>query len=318
MTEGTYTRKPFISFDRIDDKGVRAEVFVYTGFAFIDSIQETDSHKASQVKFKAEGAKYTVNGFVKNDTPVLEECIKAYETGEPLEFRIEKVRKSDKDRTIPMSQLSPPNDSTAARENTFRNLVAVRHSDSEWIIGDNISTRLEEDPIQTRAGGAYEGSFEEFTGKTSNSHNSMTQSYTPHVQSFESSSFYDKNPDGEINPGSSTVATFINTLSFVRKYNHNNDNLLSEEETQEVALTIIRVANELQKRIYNGKIPKPCLNFGSHTRARAIVFDLIDNLYPITPNIIRDKQEMKSWANKLLKEGYDTWEWAITHAEKFI
>lgn len=315
----TFVRRPWINLDQVDANGVRAEVQVVSGIAMITDVKE--SERAAQFAFKADNNKYEIRGNTPKASKVYEVAKKAYEEGVPLEFRIEKVRKKGVDRTIPFDELFAKGDMSGARENIFKNLVAVRpvsmdgEPQEEWVLSSAIKTRFEEDPVDAVNGSAYDVSMEEFTGGQSNQ---TVKRSAPKSKEFESSQFYDRNPDGEINPGSSTVATLINLLTFVQEYNRDHEGFLSEEECRSIAVTLLAVTNELQKKIYDGKLDRPHLNFASHTRARAIMFELIRQSYPITPSVARDQDKKKEWGKALIADGLDVWRWSISHVERFL
>lgn len=314
----TFSRTPWINLDKIDDNGIRAEVQVTTGVGTVDVLELSPKGGAYKVHFETDNNPNGVGGYFPKDDPLVEVLKEYKESGEPIEFRMEKRRQNHVDRSLPMIEISPPWDMKAARDNTFKGIVAVKGLDSEeWVRSPNQRTRAEEDPQDsTDPGNAYAVSLDEFTGGVT-----TQQPTVPPVimgRSFEAPPYADYNNNGSLNPGSYAVAVPVTLFSFIEDYCR--ENKLEIEDSQKVALTrtLLKVANRLQIDVYDGQISAPMLGAGSHTRARAIAFQLINNSSPITVEIASDKEAQRKWAAGIVNRGGKIWKWAISQAEQYM
>ena len=318
----TYSRAPFITYDAIDANGVRAEVRVVTGIGNIIDVEKSSKGKAVNVIFRVENTEYKLNGWTPNDDPVYEVVEKAREANEPIHFRIETRRKENVDRTLTISEIAPPRNSDEARKNTFKSLAAVKLlDDEEWTLSPKIKTRLEEDPVSSSSESPYDMSLEEFTGgKPANAAKRATTPSYNH-NNFEAPPYALKNNDGSLNYGSLAIAVPITLYGYILDYERNNpENVENITEKQRILLTrtLLRANNELQLSVYDGKLEKPALTAGSHTRARAILFEVIRTFYPITMDILSSKESLLEWKNNLVSKGLGVWKWSISEVEKIV
>lgn len=310
----TYSSHPFISHDGLDENGIRAEVRVVTGYGNIKDIEPSANGKASNVIFSVENTKYLLKGWAPEDSDVMKKVHKAQENNEPIYFRIETRRKDHVDRSLPMDTVAPKKDMNAARDNIFKSLAAVKlKDDEEWTISKHALTRLEEDPRQGGAHSAYDYSIDELRGSSK----PVADNRSGSRHSIESTPFFTRNNDGEINPGSTAVAVPLNLYNFVAEWNRTHENV-DFSEKQLIALTkaMLLTANRLQKDIYNGKLEEPDLALGSHTRARALVFDVTRNFFPITEETVADKKSLQNWADEVYNKALSMWKWSIEEINK--
>lgn len=316
----TYSRRPFVSFDKIDEKGVRAEVRVSLGYAVVEKIEPSGKGKSAKISFKAENNPHLVGGWAPVDDPVMEIVNDAFESKEPIHFRIEQRRKNDVDRTKTMDELAPAGDMKLSHANTFRALVAVkRENDENWVMSPHIYTRFEEDPVDTNHTSAYDVDLESFTGGKTNNVSTQNNFST---KGFESAPYVSRNPSGDVNAGSIAVSVPLNMYSFVLDFEreHNIEGL-TDGQRATLAKVMLIAANELQIGVYSdteNPLEKPDLSLGSHTRARAIVFEVIRTFYPLTTNVAENKESLLEWKNNIVTKGLAMWKWSINEALPFI
>lgn len=313
--QNTYSSSPFITYDGIDENGIRAEVRVVKGFGEIDKIEESSNHKAANIIFKVSNTKWKSSGWVPVNSDVYNKVLEAQNKNVPIEFRIETRRKEKLDRSTPISVLAPERDMEAARENVYKSLAAVKFEDEDdWTISKFAVTRIDEDP-NTPSGihSAYDNTPEEL-GKTKKSAPTYEKDNTGN--SIESTAWFTHNRDGSVNPGSTAVSVPLNMYFFVSEWNRDHNLELSESAKVTVTKALLSIANKLQVAIYDGKLENPDLSLGSHIRARALVFEVIRNFYPLENTTVQNASNLTSWENDIYKKALSMWKWSITEIEK--
>jgi hypothetical protein len=307
----TYTRKPFISHDGLDEKSVRAEVKVLMGYGDIDSTELSTAGKSMKVSFKVENTKFLSSGWAPVDSNVSKKIEEAKELNVPVYFRIETRRQKNIDRITPIGELSSL---ANAKDNIHKSLAAVRiNEDDEWTISPHAVTRLDEDPA---AGGTY--SAYDMTPEQREANSSGPQTPAPSGGS-EPAPYITYGRNGAINPGSMAVAVPLNILSFVAEWNREQlDGILDEKKQIVLTKAILSAANELQKSIYDGNLKKPDLGAGSHTRARALLFETIRSNHPITNELFESKETLIAWRKQLVDRCLLMWKWSILEVENLL
>lgn len=303
----TYSARPFISYDGPDENGVRAEVKVTKGFGNVSTIEPSAAGKAFKVSFSVENTKYETSGWAPLDSAVLKKVQEAKERGEPIHFRVETRRKPNIDRTTPIAELS---DLSRAKDSIVKSLAAVKFDeDAEWTISQQAVTHMAEDP-PTGGNGIYKATAPDLNkpGNSAPAPWSGPGEPPPYVTTLK---------NGNINPGSMAVAVPINLLAFVAEWDREHDEPVGEKKRAVVAKALLSAANELQLKIYEGELEKPDLSAGSHTRARALLFEVIRAYYPLTSEVVESKESLVEWRNKLIEKSLSIWKWGISEAQHF-
>lgn len=310
----TYSSHPFISHDGPDENGIRAEVRVVTGYGNIKNIEPSANGKASNVVFSVDNTRFDLKGWAPEDSDVMKKVHEAHDNNEPIHFRIETRRKDHVDRSLPMDTVAPKKDMNAARDNIFKSLAAVKlEDDDEWTISKHALTRLEEDPRTSGAHSAYDHSIDELRGSSK----AATENRGGSRHSIESTPFFTRNNNGKVNPGSTAVAVPLNLYNFVSEWNRTHEDVdFSEKQLITITKAMLLTANRLQKDIYDGELEEPDLSLGSHTRARALIFDVIRNFFPITEETVADKKSLQSWVDEVHQKALSMWKWSIDEIEK--
>lgn len=314
----TYSSHPFTSYDGPDKTGLRAEIRVVKGYGRVSEIENSKNGKASNVVFSVDNSKYTSKGWAPNDSKVIKKIKEAQESGEPIHFRLESRRKDNIDRSIPIDELLPKGDMTAARENTFKSLAAVKfEEDTDWTISPHALTRIDEDPSTGGGNSAYDHSLEELQGASQKSSSNSSNYDSGSNYGIESTPFHTRNSNGDVNPGSVAVAAPLNIFNFVAEWNRTHDDVtLSDKKIIAITKAILATSNRLQVDIYDGVLESPDLRFGSHTRARALIFDVTRNYFPITDEIVSSKESLQEWVDSVYSKSLAMWKWSISEIDK--
>lgn len=308
----TYSSRPFISHDGPDEKGIRAEVKVIVGFGYVDSIESSNAGKAAKIAFRVDNTEFKTTGWVPKDDPVMNVVNDA--SGEPIHFRVEVRRKNSVDRTIPISEILPPGDMKAAKDNTFRSLVAVKkEDDNKWTQSPMMMTNMAEDPS---LGGAK--SANDFTLDELRAANPKTSSNTSNSPKIENPPFVLYNNDGEINPGSVAVSVPLTIYNFVCDYVTEHKIDIPDKNKIVATKAMIKACNELQLKIYDGKLDTPDLTLGSHTRARALVFESTKHFFPFTEEIMTDMEKLSEWKTNTVEKSLKMWRWSISEIASIV
>lgn len=122
-----FTNKPFdfISLDGGDPSNniPPAEVRVRKSTGVVSKIDVNEEKGVANVSFRIEGLKHPIHGWVGTKETVFELAKTAFESKEPVEFRIEAQRKFNIDRQIPIAELT--SDMESARESVRNLLVGI-------------------------------------------------------------------------------------------------------------------------------------------------------------------------------------------------
>lgn len=309
---GFWSSKPFVSYDGKDENDVRAEVEVVHGFGTVRELQRKD--KTAKVIFQAAHDKYFPAGWLPFGQEAWDMIEKAEADGTPIYFRIEKVRRKGVDRTLPISTWKTMDEN---RENTNKSLAAVRFNESDpWTFNKYAVTNPKEDPsANSERPSALNMSDAELGGsKPAGGGQERNDNF-----GIESTPFYARNRDGGMNPGSYAVAVPLNLLEFVTEWDRNHDELSQAGPTKRVAVAkaMLAAANDLQVKIYDGKLEGPDLSLNSHTRARALVFSVIRSHYPISAEVVESKDSLVGWKNNIVEKALAMWQWSMKEAEHF-
>lgn len=314
--EDTFSAKPFYSKDGVDDNGQRAEVKIVLGYGVINSSAPSKKGNSTNVSFAVRNTEHFPSGWTR-DEKVLAKVKEAEELNVPIHFRIETRRKDHVDRSLPMSEVAPPRDMAAAKDNTVKSLAAVRlEEDSEWTISKDAVTRLDEDPRSNNGlHSAYDHSPEELKPQTSSAPKASNNGREP-------APYIGRLATGEVNPGSTALLAILGFFNYLLEYEREEGVEIEKDKRKEMARTLMLIANKLQLDIYK-KLEKELkggvdLTAGSHTRARALIFESIRSFAPITESVLSNDETYKKWQKTIYSASLAMWEWAIEESEEFI
>lgn len=311
-TEGTYSAKPFISHDGLDDDGLRAEVKVVIGYGDVVEIEDSKGGKSKKITFAVSNSEWNSAGWTRS-APLQALAEKAKETGEPIHFRIETRRKDDIDRRKPFAELD-----TNRGAEIVKSLAALKlEGDSEWTISQDAVTRFDEDP--KTAGGLIKASDQDIeklrpAQRNENSGNSRNGAFepAPYVAIW----------NGDLNPGAIAVNAPLGFLGNLKELERETGITIEPEQLKDIAKILLRIANKLQEDIYVKHLGADYagvdLTAGSHTRARALIFETLRSYAPLTEDILNDEDELKKWQRKVYNTAYAMWTWAMDVVKEYV
>lgn len=301
----TYSGRPLISHDGPDDNNFRAEVKVVMGFGHVDSIEKSAAGKSAKVSFAVENTKFKSAGWAPVDDKVMKLVETAKESGEPIHFRIETRRQDKIPRETPIAELT---DLANAKDSIHKSLAAVKLADDEnWTISPFAKTNMAEDPsFGSKSANDY--TLEELRKLGGNA---PTQASGPSYNGLEPPPYVTYNSKGDLNPGSMAVAVPLNIYTFLTEYFKENSVEVDDKTKFVVVRAVLDVCNKAQMGIYGDELEAPDLSKGSHTRARALVFESIRIFFPLTEEITTDKAALAQWKTDTLDKVLAMWRWSM-------
>ena len=280
----TYMERPFISYDAPDNDGVREEIKVTKGTAVVDNRQE--SAKMVKYHFIADNLKKH-NGFPasisKDDKEIIRILDESLENGTPVYVRKETVRdrKKHTDRSVPIEDIKD--------NEKFARVAAVKDENGEYIFASNnmALTNPKEDPV-TGPKSALDMDIPDEIPV-----NNAKQSFpSRNTHAVELPAWEKENRDGATNPGSFVTQANVSAYFFAVEKLKAAGLSTDHEDVLPVAEEILRAADILQLLVYKkteGRedvLDSADRSINSHSRARHIIFEMINNLHPITEDAV--------------------------------
>lgn len=310
----TWSAAPFVSYDYNKDSEVeRAEVRVVLGYGHVSKIEDSSKGQARKVSFSVSNSKYESSGWIPaTEGNLIEMVEQAKDEGTPIYFRIETRRKANIDRATPINELT---DLSMAKDSINKAVAALRWAEGDdWTFSTKAVTNPKEDP-QTGGSGVHSALNMDVEAIPSVNKSKKSSG------SFESPPYATFNDNGDVNPGSIAVSVPLNLYTYITEYERNNPEALpnlDEKQRTGLARVLLDISNKMQLEIYDDELSKPDLSAGSHTRARAIIFELIRGDYPLSMEIIEDSEFRKEWSRNLFNHGVKMWRWSIGIVEKTL
>lgn len=306
-----FTSKDFVEGDEVE----RAEVFVVVGKGEVTEIKDSKAGKSKQIIIDAhkeyQGEALFSKGWVPNDSEIVKKAEEALKNNTPVEFRIETVRNKDVDRTIPISELK--SDMQTARKSVMNSMARIKFEDENTWVEGIMRTNPKEDKIKTGRT-ALDLSEAELSG--SENKKSSQQETTTYNNSFEPAPWKTLTKDNTVNPGSIAVSVPITINSFIHEQEKEKGFKLNTKKRLMLSHAILLTTNKLQLAIYDGKLEKPDLSLGSHSRARALVFETIKINDSLTEDVASSKENLHNFIEETQKTALELWKWSITEIEK--
>ena len=261
----------FVSHDGPDANGVRAEVYVQKGTGTIISIKPGATNVTAQVAVKNENpkVKYPIMGWVPVSDPIYPLIQEAFDAQAPIEYRFESQRKNSEPRVTPIRPLRETTE--LAREHTTPIFAGINGQLSSEAV-----TNPSEDPApggRIRAVDAPAPAPAPAVQPAQNQNQNYSQG---NGYVAEEPPFKEFNSDGSINYGSYAIQAAVGAESLVRRLLANRDT--SAETVAHYAIVLLAIADKVQSYATN---KKPSRMSGSHTRVRGIVYDTVENFFPI-------------------------------------
>lgn len=272
---------------------VKPEVNVTIASVYIAKRDEPSTGLLSY-SFKADGAKYGLNGYINSSESIVKILDLAQERGEAVCVRLEKKRKKKVDPTIPIKDLTV--DMNVARDNITKIVVGVWDPKAEkWLLTREAGSNPANDP---------EGVDEQIK-----------------QLSLDATGFFDAPASGVATPGvqvnteeqekESSENTLMSIYFFIKEQELKNSFKLTDEQRKKYAILLLKIANKLQVDHFN--LDQPVYSAHSHKRAIELVFKWAASVAPLNNETIAD---MKTWGVALMKEGALLWDWAELEVSK--
>ena len=262
----------FISHDGPDAQGVRAEVYVQKGTGTIISIKPGATNVTAQVAVKNENpkVKYPIMGWVPVSDPIYPLIQEAFESQTPIEYRFESQRKPSEPRDTPIGPLRETTE--LAREHTTPIFAGIN---------GKLSSEAVTNPTEDPAPGGRIRAVDTPAPAAAPAAPPAQQQYQPQQSQgngyvAEEPPFKEFNSDGSINYGSYAMQAAVGAESLVRRLLSDRDT--SPETVAHYAIVLLAIADKVQSYVTN---KKPSRMSGSHTRVRGIVYDTVENFFPI-------------------------------------
>ena len=265
----------FVSHDGPDANGVRAEVWVEKGVGKIVNITVPKGVNA-RLEIKTEGFDHPQFGWTRTDDPLYPKIVEAYESKADIQYRIESQRKRDIDRSLPIGPLRE--DMALAKKNTNKIFAALNGEKTIEAV-----TSLSEDPapngrIPAAEAPAAAPAAAPAPEAQAPAQNNGSSAPRRNLQVEEEPPWAEYNSDGSVNFGSYSMQAAVGAELFVRKQLMANGEQPSADRVLNVAISLLEISDKLQA-YFTGKVK--ARKKGSHTRVRSIVYDTVENFFPI-------------------------------------
>jgi hypothetical protein len=269
----------FVSQDGPDAQGVRAEVHVQKGTGTIISIKPGTANVTAQVAVKNENpkVKFPIMGWVPINDPIYPLIQEAFDSQTPIEYRFESQRKPNEPRDTPIAELRATVD--AAREHTTPIFAGINGQLSSEAV-----TNPAEDPApggRIRAVDTPAPVVQQQPAQQNQQQQQQQYSQGNQGNGYvaEEPPFKEYNSDGSVNYGSYAIQAAVGAESLVRRLLADRDT--SVDTIAHYATVLLAIADKVQSYVTN---KKPSRMSQSHTRVRGIVYDTVENFFPIPDN----------------------------------
>lgn len=323
---------PFVSHAGPDSDGVRQEVLVTKGCGNVTEI--SDGEHSVNVTIEVPSLQFPVHGWINKTernsdklTPAFKIIQDAQSSGNPIDFRIESQRLKKNKRTKEKIDSSTPiyelmgadknghhKSMEKTRDNTKKLLVAVGFPGGKMEFSQAL-TNPNEDPAGP--GGGPTSALDNPIAQPAQA--MPSQPYAPASGGYvERQPWIDRNPNGDVNPGCYGVETELDFIFWISKTARENDVEFDMKHTKILAKLLTKMADDLQLKIYGGKMKNANRNIGSYTRARWLIKNVIENYLPIDSKILKGKDFLTDWANKVKTRAFELWKESLSDYEALI
>lgn len=246
-----------------------------------------------KVNGTADGAQYGYSGYVnkKYSNGVYDVLEQAQKEKRYVIMRFEKMRKADSDPSLTIEEVTK--DMTTGRNNVFNVLTAIYNVNTgEWIHTGNKVSDVSEDPA------LVQDWLDRYV---------LNGSETVDADEFFAEKETKKAPFVPKGPEYEKSQQLLTMFFFVRGEADKYEIRLPESTNKRLAKATLALADKVQLRLTGIEAP----NYGdySHTRARFLLFHVIENILPMK-SVIDGSKDLKDWGSAVLKEAYSLIEWS--------
>lgn len=318
----TYSSTPFISLDGADAEGKRAEVKVVTGYGRVKEVEPSKAGKSFKVSFEVENTEFNPSGWAPDGSNVLEKIREAESRGEPIHFRLETRRQKHIDRSLPLAEVAPPGDTSAARKNIHKSLAAVKfEGDDAWTVSQHAVTNMIEDPKDRGGNGIYSAanlSAEELAALNGGAAPEGGGAATV-ARSFgvEPDEYVARLASGAVNPGSVAALALFDFVTFVAQWDrdHEGEAVVGEKKHVVLAKALLAATNAVQLGVFDGELERANPLAPSHKNARAVVFEIVRAYYPLSAEVVASKEAIVEWKENVEAKALGMFKWAISEID---
>ena len=263
----------FVTHDGPDENGVRAEVWVEKGVGKIVNLTVPKGVNA-RLEIKTEGFDHPQYGWTRTDDPLYPKIVEAYESKADIQYRIESQRKREIDRALPIAPLRE--DMALAKKNTNKIFAALNGEHTLEAVTDP-----NEDPApngRISAIGKTPAPAPAESAPAPQQNNNGSSAPRRNLEVEEEPPWAEFNSDNTVNFGSYSMQAAVGAELFARKQLMANGEQPDFDRVLSVATSLLDIADKLQA-YFTGKTR--ARKKGSHTRVRSVVYDTVENFYPV-------------------------------------
>jgi hypothetical protein len=262
----------------------------------VPEIQESKNSKSVYVIGQAENTKYNSKGWVQkeNSNGIYEILKKAEEEERYILMRFERQRTEEADKNMDIEDLylslGEDKKIEAGRKFTYRTLTGIYNfNNMEWILS-NPQSDPKEDPKEV----------EDWIKNSVMSNEVSADEFFK--QREETQDFVPINKSGDFSKKQHLITFYY----FIQKKSVEDNLNFTDDNIKDLSRVLLNLSNRIQFMILNNEIP--IYNDYSHTVARQILFNLIENKYNISSNLT-EKENINNWANSILKDAQNLTKW---------
>lgn len=271
---------------------IRPGVKVSVAAAMVKSIDENNGN--ANVVFSVEGAKYTLSGYVNTQETAFKIIEEAYEKKVPVAVRLERKRKKHVAPDRDINEITV--DMNIARENITKTFVGVYDYHTEkWILTREAQSNPDEDDPSILSGlNSVNVNIDNFFSNPAQPNNGPIVS----------------NANKELENKENAL---MNMYFFVIEQAREQKVKLDNPTAKAMAVKLLEIANYLQVQMF--ELEAPVYSAYSHTRARYVVFKVVEVFAKINDNTIKD---LNSWSKKVAVGSKQIWEWSRNESSSIM
>lgn len=275
------------------EEDFRPEVDVSIASLRISDITEKNGMK--QVSGTADDSEFSHSGFISPSTAVYQILEKGYEAEKVMLIRFEKIRKKNVDPKLPILEIS--SDMNKARKNITKIVSGVYDfNNKKWILTDEAQSNPDEDPENINIG------IENLAIDTSSFFNSPAPVSAP----IGGGSFVPSQNKEEESKTNALVSLYF----FIVEQEKEHDFKIPHGDRLTLAKLLLDLADGIQTEVF--ELETPVYSAYSHTRARFMLFQLIENLIPLNQESVKN---LPDFSAKIRGTGIELWNWAKHESE---
>lgn len=260
---------------------------------------DDNGRESVNVRGQAAGAKFGYAGYInKNHSNGVYDILKnAQENQNVVLMRFERQRKEGSDPNKTIEEVTT--DMNVARDNVYKVLTAIYDFQNEkWIQANNTISDVNNDPPEVQEW------IQKWVISEETTPDEFFASPTPDKPKFmPKDSAYDREQQ------------LLNVYYFIMSQEKELGISFKDSFRQRLSVVLLNTADRIQLKLTG--MDEPNYRDYSHTRARHVMFSLIQYKHPISEELL-EKGSLKSWVVNITKDAFDTIEWLESTREDDI